>query len=105
MMDWLEHLLDLRGPGLVLALAFVVIVVYPTYDYFMVRHHLRRVGSEYCRENGYTFIGIGHAKSHFSVIYKATDGGRRPPSLFFANHLDGFEGSSGCGNSISQLAA
>ena len=82
MRDSLEYLVDLRSPGLVLALAFVVIVVYPTYDYFMVRHHLRRVGLEYCRENGCTFIGIGHAKAHFSVIYKTADSGRRQYAKF-----------------------
>jgi len=82
MADWLEHLLDLRRPGLALALAFVVIVVYPVYDYFMVRYHLKQVGSEYCRENGHTFVGISHAKSHFSVIYKTGNGGKRNYAKF-----------------------
>lgn len=73
---------DLQRPDLVLALAFVVIVVYPLYDYLMIGHHLRRVGSDYCRENGYTFIGIGHAKSHFSVIYRTGDSGKRRYARF-----------------------
>lgn len=82
MEHWLEHLSDLRLPDPALGLAFVVIIVYPIYDYFMIRYHLNRVGSEYCREMGLTFIGIGHAKSHFSVIYKTGDNGKRNYAKF-----------------------
>jgi hypothetical protein len=62
---------------LVLACLFVAVVAYPIYDGIMVRRHLRRVGLAYCEQHGVTFVGIAHAKSHLSVMYKDGDSGKR----------------------------
>lgn len=63
-------------------LAFLALVAYPAYQFFMVRRHLARVGRTYCEEHGYIFDGIGHAKSHFSVIYKASGSNKRRYAKF-----------------------
>jgi len=56
-----------------LAILVAVAVVYPIFDYFVVRFHLDRIGKQYASEHQAEFVGIKHAKGHFSVVY--IDGG------------------------------
>ena len=83
MTDWLRHLLGKDWPMTLWAgAAFFALFIYPIYDFLMVRRHLARVGRTYCESHGYIFDGIGHAKSHFSVIYKTPGSGKRRYARF-----------------------
>jgi hypothetical protein len=70
-------------PGqLYLAALFVLLVLYPIYDWLMVRKHLRAIGEKFCSEGGFEFVEIGHSKSHFSVIYRIPGSGKRHYAKF-----------------------
>ena len=78
MRDWLHNVLGNDWPmALWAGAAFFALFIYPIYDFFMIRRHLARVGRVYCENHGYIFDGIGHAKSHFSVIYKTPGSNKR----------------------------
>ena len=64
---------------------FVLFVVYQIYDHYSFKSLLEKVGIDYCVENDHEYIGIKHAKGHFSVIYKTTDNERRKYKKFRMN--------------------
>lgn len=61
------------------------LVIYQVFNYVSFKKQLDRVGREYCVENDFEYIGIKHAKTHFSVIYKAADSGKRKYKKFRMN--------------------
>ena len=71
------------------ALLFFLFVSYQVFDYFSFKNLLNGVGRDYCAENSVEFVGIKHAKSHFSVIYKKEGSGKRMYKKF---RMDAFLG-------------
>lgn len=60
--------------------AAILIIIYPIYDGIMGHFHLNRVGREFCAQREVEFLGIKHAKAHFSVMHK--EGGRKKYAKF-----------------------
>jgi len=67
------------------AIIFVLFVVYQIYDHYSFKRKLEQVGKEYCDSNEFEFVGIKHAKGHFSVIYKTGENGKRKYKKFRMN--------------------
>ncbi len=71
------------------AILFSLFVVYQIYDHYMFKSLLEKVGKNYCNENEFDYVGIKHAKGHFSVIYKTVESGRRKYKKFRMNTFFG----------------
>ena len=67
-----QQLLQAALPALWFFVLAAALVAYPVFNYFMIRRALARVGRAYCAEHGVHYLGIKHAKSHFSVIYSSS---------------------------------
>jgi len=68
-----------------LPLVFLLFVAYQVFDYFNFKGHLEKVGQRFCDTNGVEYIGIKHAKAHFSVIFKTPENGKRKYRKFRMN--------------------
>ena len=55
------------------SILLIVFFVYPAYEAIIIGFHLRRIGRKFCAAHGYTYVGVAHAKSHFSIVYKPHD--------------------------------
>lgn len=70
-------------PGKVLFTAFIVVfAILFVGNYFLTKAGLDKIGRKFCLEHGYKYLGIKHAKSHFSVVYET--GGKRRYAKFIA---------------------
>jgi hypothetical protein len=68
-----------------IAILFALFVVYQIYDHYTFKNLLEKVGKSYCSEHEFDYVGIKHAKGHFSVIFKTAESGRRKYQKFRMN--------------------
>ncbi len=56
---------------------FVIYIFYDRITRFYLSSALDKIGKQYCEEREYIFVKIKACKSHYSIVYKTPESGKR----------------------------
>ena len=66
---------------------FIIYIAYSLINGIFHSSLLTKIGKEFCKENNYEYVNIKSCKSHFSVVYKTPESGRRKYKKFRMNNI------------------